>query len=297
MIKHMISTVRNIKPTPAVLKTKSGDIPMSKPLVMGVLNLTPDSFYAESRCASVDESLFRVENMLDEGADIVDMGAESTRPGSIPVSEKEETKRLIPVLEQCVKKFGDSIFSVDTTKAAVAQRALESGASIINDISGLAFEPSIAKCVAEADAAIVVSHTPERPGKMQSRTDYTCVVRDVIKSLKQSVEKAVNAGVRIESIVIDPGIGFGKTQNQNLEILNRLDEFFEIGRPVLVGTSRKSFIGGVLGGLPAEERIEGTAATVTVAVTKGAQIVRVHDVKEMARVATMSYAIKSGMAA
>lgn len=280
-----------------LFRVKGKTLKASKTLVMGVLNLTPDSFYANSRSESVDKSLFIVERMLLDGADIVDMGAESTRPGSLPVSEREETGRLIPVLEQCVKKFGEAVFSVDTTKAAVAKRALESGASIINDISGLEFEPSMAKHVADADASMVLSHTSARPEFMQRKTDYKCVVKDVAKSLEKSVKKAVSAGVRRESIVIDPGIGFGKTDSQNLELLNRIDELFGISRPVLVGTSRKSFIGGVLGGLPVGERLEGTAATVAIAVMKGASIVRVHDVKEMARVAKMSDAIKDGVAA
>ncbi len=295
--------MKNIQPANPDLSSsrffriKGKNLEISTPLVMGVLNLTPDSFYAESRCGAAEESLFRVERMLLEGADIVDIGAESTRPGSQPVSESEETERLLPVLEKCVKNFGDAVFSVDTTKAAVAKRALESGASMINDISGLAFEPSIAQCVADADASLALSHTSARPAIMQNRTDYGCVVSDVARSLEKSVEKAVSAGVRRESIVVDPGIGFGKTGNQNLEILNRLDELCGISRPVLVGTSRKSFIGGVLGGLPAEERLEGTAATVAIAVMKGASIVRVHDVREMARVVKMSDAIRRGMAA
>ncbi len=269
----------------------------SKTLLMGVLNLTPDSFYEASRCGAVDKSLFRVERMLTDGADIVDMGAESTRPGSVRISEEEEKNRLMPVLEKCAREFGDAVFSVDTTKAAVAKDALKNGASMINDISGLTFEDSIAHSVASAKAAIVLSHTSGRPDIMQKKTAYTRVVGDIIEKLEKSVSKAVEAGVRTESIAIDPGIGFGKTENQNLQILNRLDEFFQMELPVLIGTSRKSFIGKTLGGLPPEERLEGTAATVAIAIMKGASIVRVHDVKEMARVAKMSDAIKKEMAA
>ncbi len=278
---------------PLRIKDKTFDI--TKTLVMGALNLTPDSFYKKSRCCgTVDESLFRIEQMLSEGADIVDVGAESTRPGSVPVSEEEETNRLMPVLEKCAKEFPDIIFSVDTTKTSVAGRALENGAAMINDISGLTFEDSIANKVAEAGAAIVLSHTPARPCKMQKCADYECVVTEVKEALNKSIDKATEAGVSAESIIVDPGIGFGKTGEQNLEILNRLEEFSEVAAPVMVGTSRKSFIGVTLGGLPPEERLEGTAATVAIAVMKGASIVRVHDVKEMARVAKMSDAIKSG---
>ena len=285
-------------PQAPVLKVKGKVLQTSKTLVMGVVNLTPDSFFPQSRFdGNIEETVSRIGRMFDEGADIVDIGAESTRPGSLPVSEEEETARLMPIVEMCAKKFPDGILSVDTTKAAVARRALEGGARMINDISGLAFEPEIAGIVAEAGGAIVLSHTSGRPDVMQSRTEYGCVVRDVADCLKLSAQKAIEAGVGEESIVIDPGIGFGKTFRQNLEILNRLDEFAALPHPVLVGTSRKSFIGEALGGLPSEERLEGTAATVAVAVMKGASVVRVHDVREMARVARVADAIKNRMAA
>lgn len=285
-------------PQAPVLKVKGKVFQTSKTLVMGVVNLTPDSFFPRSRFdGNIGETVSRIGRMFDEGADIVDIGAESTRPGSLPVSEEEETARLMPVVEMCAEKFPDGILSVDTTKAAVARRALEGGARMINDISGLAFEPEIAGVVAEAGGAIVLSHTSGRPNVMQSRTEYGCVVRDVADCLKLSAQKAAEAGVSEESIVIDPGIGFGKTFRQNLEILNRLDEFAALPHPVLVGTSRKSFIGEALGGLPSEERLEGTAATVAVAVMKGASVVRVHDVREMARVARVADAIKNRMAA
>lgn len=285
-------------PQAPVLKVKGKVLQTSKTLVMGVVNLTPDSFFPQSRFdGNIGETVSRIGRMFDEGADIVDIGAESTRPGSLPVSEEEETARLMPVVEMCAEKFPDGILSVDTTKAAVARRALEGGARMINDISGLAFEPEIAGIVAEAGGAIVLSHTSGRPNVMQSRTGYGCVVRDVADCLKRSAQKAIEAGVGEESIVIDPGIGFGKTFRQNLEILNRLDEFAALPHPVLVGTSRKSFIGEALGGLPSEERLEGTAATVAVAVMKGASVVRVHDVREMARVARVADAIKNRVAA
>ncbi|MGI9559067.1 MAG: dihydropteroate synthase [Thermodesulfobacteriota bacterium] len=284
-------------PGPALLKARDRVLNTSKTLVMGAINLTPDSFYEPSRAGAVDEAVSRVERMLAEGADIVDMGAESTRPGSEPVPVSEETARLMPVLEQCVKRFENAVISVDTTKAPVAALALDAGAAMINDISGLTFEESVAENVARAGAAIVLSHTPARPAAMQSMTNYENLMETVTGSLKQSAEKALAAGVSRDSIVVDPGIGFGKTESQNLEILNRLDELTELRHPVLVGTSRKSFIGGVLGGIPAGERLEGTAATVAIAIMKGAAIVRVHDVKEMARVARMSDAIKNRMPA
>ena len=283
-------------PVPA-LKVKDKVFRGSNTLIMGVVNLTPDSFFPKSRFGgNIEETLSRIGRMFDEGADIVDIGAESTRPGSLPVSEDVEIARLMPVVEACAEMFPEGILSVDTTKAAVARRALECGARMINDISGLSFEPEIAGVVADAAGAMVLSHTTGRPDVMQSRTGYGCVVSDVADCLKRSAQKAVAAGVNEESIVIDPGIGFGKTFRQNLEILSRLDEFSTLPYPVLVGTSRKSFIGEALGGLPAEERLEGTAATVAVAVMKGASVVRVHDVREMARVARVADAIKNRMA-
>lgn len=280
-----------------VLKIKNKSFDRSRTLIMGVVNLTPDSFYTPSRHGkNIDETLWTVERMFNNGADIVDMGAESTQPGSLPVSGEEETTRLMPVLEACAKRFGDCVFSVDTTKTQVARRAMDAGAQMINDISGLTFEEEIADCVAAAGASIVVSHTSGRPDVMQKKTSYGCVVSDVANSLRRSIEKASAAGVDRDSIVVDPGIGFGKTSGQNLYILNRLDEFLDLCHPVLVGTSRKSFIGETLGGLPAEERLEGTAATVAIAIMKGASIVRVHDVREMARVAAVADAVKNGMA-
>lgn len=261
-------------------------------LIMGILNITPDSFYENSRYTVVDKCISRIEQMIEQGADIIDIGAESTRPGSSGVSEEEELRRLMPVIEEAVNSF-DTIFSVDTTKSAVAEKALERGVSIINDISGLKFDPEIADCVAKHKAGIVLMHTSARPLEMQNRTNYESLIEDIKDYLKDSIETATDAGIDPGSIIIDPGIGFGKTSEQNLKIINNLDKFLMLERPLLVGTSRKSFIGNILGGLPAEDRLEGTLASIAVSITKGASIVRVHDVKEVKMAAAVADAIYS----
>lgn len=262
----------------------------NKTLIMGVLNVTPDSFYDGGKYNSVDKSLLRIEEMLAHGADIIDIGGESTRPGSGSISEDDELKRVIPVLEKSLKKF-DTLFSVDTTKSKVAKEALDLGVSIINDISGLQFDKEIANHVSKHRAAIILMHTPSRPLDMQDKTDYKDIMNDIKNSLSESIRTAVDYGINLESIVLDPGIGFGKTVDQNLKIINQLDEFLEFKRPVLIGTSRKSFIGKLLENVDVEERLEGTLASVVASIIRGASIVRVHDVKEIKRASIISDAI------
>lgn len=256
---------------------------------MGILNVTPDSFYDGGRYDTLDKALYRSEEMVREGADIIDIGGESTRPGSQQVEEKEELRRVIPVVKEVSKRL-DVLISVDTTKASVAEAALAEGAHIINDISGLTFEPAIARVVARYEAGIVLGHTPARPATMQEMTHYNSLIRDIMDSLSRSIELACEAGVHPDRIIIDPCIGFGKTPEQNISILRHLREFLTLGKPLLIGTSRKSFIGKVLG-TACEGRIEGTAATVALSIAGGASIVRVHDVLFMARVARMADAI------
>lgn len=275
-----------------LLKFKGQSLDFSKKTyVMGILNITPDSFSDGNKYKTVDEYLFRIDEMIGQGADIIDFGAESTRPGSQPVTVEEELKRLIPVLEKAVTRF-ETIFSVDTTKSAVAKAALQHGVSIINDISGLTFDPDIGKHVAEHDAAIVLMHTPGRPEIMQEHTDYDSLIPGIMDSLRDSISRAEGFGINYENIVVDPGIGFGKTVEQNLEILRNLNEFKTLGHPILVGTSRKSFIGKLLGDPNVNNRVEGSSATVTAAILNGASIVRVHDVKEMKKVVKITDAIQ-----
>ncbi len=269
------------------------EIPLGeKTSVMGILNVTPDSFYDGGRYIALDNALRQIDRMIAEGADIIDIGGESTRPRSSGVSEEEELKRVIPVIKESRKRF-DIILSVDTTKATVAEKALGEGASIINDISGLKFEPHLAETAVKYRAGLILMHTPSRPYDMQEKTNYNSVVSDVINSLKKSVNLAEEMGVHPESIMIDPGFGFGKTVGQNLSLLKHLGEFLMLEKPILVGTSRKSFIGRVLGTDSPEGRLEGTAATIAAAIMNGASIIRVHDVQHMKRVAMTVDAILS----
>jgi len=251
-------------------------------LVMGILNITPDSFSDGGRYCDLDSAVSRAKQMVAEGADIIDLGGESTRPGYTPVSEEEEMARVIPVLERLVEEIPVPV-SIDTTKAAVARRALEAGAHMINDQWALRADPAMPGVVAEYGVPLVLMHN-------QKNTEYRDLTGDLTTYFRESVGIALAAGVKREKIIIDPGIGFGKTAEQNLEVLRRLGELRCLGFPILIGTSRKSTIGKVLG-LPVDQRVEGTAATVAVGIANGADIVRVHDVKEMVRVARMADAI------
>ena len=251
--------------------------------VMGVINVTPDSFSGDGLGRDVQAAVAQALRFEDEGADFLDIGAESTRPGHAPVPEAEELARLLPSLEAVAARVSIPI-SVDTCKSEVARSALDAGASLINDVWGLKADPGIAAVAAERNAGLVLMHN--RTGHA-----YHNLLDDVIGSLRRSVEGAVTAGVSRSNIIVDPGIGFGKTADQNIEVLRNLSRFRELGLPLLVGTSRKSTIGRLLGGLPPEERLEGTAATVALAIAGGADIVRVHDVREMVRVCRVSDAI------
>ena len=253
--------------------------------VIGIINLTPDSFSGDGLGGDVDGAVDLALRFQDEGADILDIGAESTRPGHKQVSLDEELARLMPALEAVAKRV-DLPISVDTCKAAVARRAVDAGAVIINDIWGLKAEPELAEVAAETCAGLVLMHS-------QKGTKYRDLMPDLVSSLKNSVRTAVEAGVPRDSIIVDPGIGFGKTPDQNLAVLARLDELKELDCPMLVGTSRKSTLGLLLD-LPAEERVEATAATVSLAIAGGADLVRVHDVKEMVRVCRVTDAVVRG---
>ena len=250
-----------------------------KPLVMGVLNVTPDSFYDGGRYDDAERAVEKAASLLEDGADIIDIGGESTRPGSLGVSAREELDRVVPVVEAVCGEF-DAVVSVDTTKAVVAAEALRCGASMINDVSGLAFEPETALEASRHEAAIVLGHTTSRPLDMQEKTSYRSLVPDVIGRLLDSAATALDAGVPRERIIIDPGIGFGKTAEQNLEILRNLEKFCGRGFAVCVGTSRKSFLGAVLGDCPAEKRLIGSVSSVIISMLKGVSIIRVHDVLE-----------------
>ena len=258
-------------------------------LVMGILNVTPDSFSDGGLFFNAGTAVERAERMVAEGADIIDVGGESSRPGADSVSIEIEMDRVLPVIEKLAKTIKIPI-SIDTYKSSVARRALDVGASIVNDISALQADPDMASVVAEAGAPAILMHMKGTPKDMQLHPRYDSLIPEIISFLKTRVQAAVDAGISSDQIIIDPGIGFGKTIAHNLEIIRRLREFRSLEKPILIGTSRKSFIGKVLD-LPADDRLEGTAATVAVAIANGADIVRVHDVREMARVACMTDAI------
>lgn len=264
----------------------------AKTYIMGILNTTPDSFSDGGTHMTVDRAVEHAWRLVKEGADIIDIGGESTRPGSAPTPPAEEIRRVVPVIEALGGDFPVPI-SVDTYKSEVAEAALAAGAHMINDISALAIDPRLGEVVARAKAPIVLMHMKGRPRDMQENPYYESVVSEVAGFLRASIARAKEYGIPGENVVIDPGIGFGKTCAHNLELLRRLKELKSLGYPILLGTSRKSFIGRTLG-LPVEDRVEGTASTVALGIASGADIVRVHDVKHMARVAQMADAIVRG---
>lgn len=273
------------------IRIGSKRIPLGvRPLVMGVLNVTPDSFSDGGRFVSPQNALDQIQHMIDAGADMIDVGAESSKPGSIGISVEEELRRLQPVLEGFGKHCQVPL-SIDTKKAVVAKRALEWGVDIINDISALQFDSDMGYVVAEAQAGVVLMHMQGDPATMQKSCHYDNVVADVKKFLKDRIDVAESYGIRREQILLDPGIGFGKTTEHNLRLMNGLDAFESLGQPILVGVSNKSFIGTVLN-RPVTERIMGTAAAVATAVLRGANIIRVHEVEQMRDVVMMTTAIK-----
>jgi dihydropteroate synthase len=255
-------------------------------LVMGILNVTPDSFSDGGEFFSLDCALAHAEQMIAEGADIIDVGGESTRPGgAAAVSVEEELQRVLPVIEQLAKRTPIPI-SIDTTKASVARAALDAGAAIVNDISALRFEPEIADEVAKAGAGLVLMHSRGTPGALHNLPPVENIIEEVTNSLRESIAVAEQRGVKGQSIVVDPGIGFGKSQEQNIELIAKLDQLIAAfpDFPLLIGTSRKSFLGRILAdenGTPAtvDQRLHASLATMTVAILKGAHLVRVHDVK------------------
>jgi dihydropteroate synthase len=269
---------------------------------MGILNVTPDSFSGDGLMSSgdlVEQAVRKAGHFLKYHVDILDIGGESTRPGSKTVDADEEIKRVVPVIQAITKNFPEAVISIDTYKARVAEEAIKSGAHIINDVWALRADPTLAVVAKHYNVPIILMHNRSNPASVEVReqlgnaytgSDYNDLIEDVKRELLVSVELAKKAGIKDEHIILDPGIGFGKTREHNLELINRLDEIRALGYPVLLGPSRKSFIGFTLD-LPADQRVEGTAATITVGITRGADIIRVHDVKEMSRVAKMTDAL------
>lgn len=258
---------------------------------MGVLNVTPDSFCDGGRFDVPERAVERAIEMTAEGVDLIDVGGESSRPGAAPIDPEEERARVVPVLRHMAQR--GLTFSIDTYHAETARAALEFGARMVNDITALRGDPAMADVIAEAGCSCVLMHMLGTPKTMQSDPRYNDVVDDICAFFEERMAYAVRSGIAERAIWLDPGFGFGKTVEHNLELLRRLDEFKRLGRPLLIGTSNKSTIGAVLG-LPVDERTEGTAATVAVAILKGADMVRVHDVKRMVLVARMTDAIIRG---
>lgn len=260
-----------------------------RPYIMAILNVTPDSFSDGGHYLNIGSAVECAKRMAEEGADIIDIGGESSRPGAEPVPLEVELERVIPVISVLSKEI-DVPISIDTYKAKVAKEALKAGASIINDISGLRFDPLMAKVAAEAGCPVIIMHMKGVPRDMQKRPVYKDVVKEITAFFKERISFAVKNGIKKNKIIIDPGIGFGKTVGHNLEIIKQLKEFRKLGVPILLGPSRKSFIGKILNAT-VDKRLEGTAAAVAIGIANGANIVRVHDVKAMADVAKIADAI------
>ena len=266
---------------PMYWQTSRRQISLDRPLVMAILNVTPDSFSDGGQLVTVDDVLRQAERVIAEGADILDIGGESTRPGSSRVPVDDEIRRVVPAIEAIAKRFGVPI-SIDTSKAQVATSALAAGAEIINDISGLRFDERIGEVAAATGAGLVLMHSRGDFEEMHKQPEVADIMREVADGLRSAIAKAKSSGVADECIALDVGIGFGKTQDQNLELLAKLGKLAAefSGHPMLIGTSRKSFIGKLSGGAPVDGRLAGSVATAVIAVWNGANIIRVHDVKE-----------------
>jgi dihydropteroate synthase len=259
--------------------------------IMGILNVTPDSFADGGLYFDKSSAIERAYQIVEEGADIIDIGGESTRPGSEPISIEEELRRTIPVIEAIAGKIKVPI-SIDTYKSEVAKAALDVGASMVNDISGLRFDPKMPEVVSEYKVPVVIMHIRGKPKDMQQDPVYEALIPEITDYFRMGMKIATQTGTSEDKIIIDPGIGFGKTSEHNLEIINNLREFTPFKKPILVGLSRKAFIGKILGDASPTERLEGTAAAVSISIINGANIVRVHDVKEMVKVAKVADAVK-----
>ena len=253
----------------------------SRTHIMGILNVTPDSFSDGGKFYQSEQAIEHGIQMAEDGADIIDIGAESTRPGAKPVAAEEELRRIIPIVEGLIKHVNVPI-SIDSYKSSVAETALKAGAQMINDISGLRFDPQLRYVIAKYQVPVVMMHIKGEPRNMQQNPYYEDLIGEIHRYLTESIRIAEKAGIKREQIIVDPGIGFGKRLMDNYEILRRLEEFQKLGCPILIGPSRKSFIGKVLD-VPPDQRLEGTIAAVAIGVQHSAHIVRVHDVKEISR--------------
>lgn len=258
--------------------------------IMGILNVTPDSFSDGGEFNALDTALQQAQEMIKQGADIIDIGGQSTRPGAKQITLAEELNRVIPIV-QALRKQSDVVISVDTTRAKVAQEAIVVGADIINDISGATFDEQMLPTIAQMSVPIILMHIRGNPETMQTLTDYQDVVSEIKTFLQQRIDVALKLGIKKEHLIIDPGIGFAKKYQQNITILRNIAQFKKLGYPILIGTSRKSFIGQILNQNEPKERLWGTTASCSYAITQGADILRVHDVQAIADVAKVTDAL------
>jgi len=269
---------------------KEKELKIKKFMLMGILNITPDSFYSGSRYPDFEKAAERAKEMAEEGADIIDIGGESTRPGSEKISAEEETNRVVPLIKILSKESGVYV-SCDTYKSKVAEKAIEAGASVINDISAFSMDGRLFDVVKDSGCGYVLMHMQGTPADMQKAPFYEDAVSEIYNFLDEKLKWMVDGGINPQNIVVDLGIGFGKRLEDNLLLLNKINRFKDLNRPVMVGTSRKSFIGKILNGLPAEERLEGSLASAVLAYAKGASIFRVHDVEEPRRALEVADAV------
>jgi dihydropteroate synthase len=284
-------TLKNISKTHYSIRCQKRILPLGKrTLLMGVLNVTPDSFSDGGLFFDKEKAISHALRMVEGGADIIDIGGESTRPGSKPLEIEEELRRVIPVIESLAKEV-DVPLSIDTYKSTVAQRAIEAGAEIINDISGLHFDPSLAKVAAKNDTPLILMHIRGTPETMQKGVHYDSLFSEILQCLKESIQRAESTGLDPRQIIIDPGIGFGKTAEDNLLIIKNLYEFRILGKPILLGTSRKSFIGKILN-TEVGDRLEGTLSSIAIGVLNGAHIIRSHDVLQAKKAIAVADAIR-----
>ncbi|MEN8688014.1 MAG: dihydropteroate synthase, partial [Desulfuromonadales bacterium] len=283
------------EPSGVVWHGRNCSLVMDRPYIAGILNVTPDSFSDGGRFLDPQRAVVQGFRMSAEGADLIDIGGESTRPGAAQISEQEELDRVIPVVEK-LRREVDLPLSIDTSKSVVASEAVSAGADFVNDVSGLAFDAGMAGVVADSGAGLIIMHSRGRPEVMQQDTHYDDLFAEVVASLSKSIAVAESAGVAMDRIAIDPGVGFGKDVAGNLELLRRTADLVALGHPVMLGTSRKSFIGRVLGKDDPAERLVGTLATVALGYAWGARLFRVHDVAAAREAALMAHAVCKGAA-